>query len=123
MQLYVLVACDGLDEKQEKALKRHLPDLRAALQAYVDDNAGNGVALIDECDSDDCEDWRLGICQPVKKTVHLTFPVKLFNDLARQYGIDCEIGSIERGEYDPVSFFGKREGQGDASLIAAYLGL
>ena len=123
MHLYLLVACNGLGEKQEKKLKKNLPDLKAALQAYVDENAGDKVVLINECDSDDCEDWQLGISLPVKKSAQLKSPVKLFNDLAGKYGIDCEVGAIEENERQPVSYFGKQEGQGDAFLIAAYLGL
>jgi len=116
MLLYLLVASDRLDEKQEKKLKRNLPDLQAALQAYVDENEAGKVTLINDCDSDDCEDWRLGISQPVKKKAQIKAPVALFNDLAKQFGIDCEVGSIENGEYDPVSYFGSRAGQGDAFL-------
>ena len=88
MLVYLLVACDRLDEKQEKKLKRNLPDLQAALQAYVDENEAGNVTLINDCESD-----------------------------------DCEVGSIENGERDPVSYFGKQEGQGDAFLIGEYLGL
>ena len=123
MLLYLLVASDRLDEKQEKKLKRNLPDLQAALQAYVDENEAGKVTLINDCESDDCEDWQLGISQPVKKKAQIKAPVTLFNDLAKQYGIDCEVGSIEDGEYDPVSYFGSREGQGDAFLVGEYLGL
>ena len=123
MLLYLLVASDRLDEKQEKKLKRNLPDLQAALQTYVDENEAGKVTLINECDSDDCEDWRLGISLSVKKKAQIKTPVTLFNDLAKQYGIDCEVGSIEDGEYDPVSYFGSREGQGDAFLVGEYLGL
>lgn len=123
MHLYLVVACNGLDEKQEKKLKRNMPDLAAALQAYVDANAGDMVVLINDCGTDDCEDWLLGISMPVKKAPQLKSPVKLFNDLAAQYGIDCEVGAIENDERQPVSYFGKQEGQGDAFLLAAYLGL
>ena len=89
----------------------------------MDENEAGNVTLINDCESDDCEDWRLGISQPVKKKAQIKTPVTLFNDLARQYGIDCEVGSIENGEHDPVSYFGSREGQGDAFLIGEYLGL
>ncbi|MCK0152129.1 hypothetical protein MWU49_00290 [Alcanivorax sp. S6407] len=121
MLVYLLVACDGLDEKQEKKLKRNMPDVQAALQAFVDEN--EAASLINDCESDELEDWQLGISQPIKKKADLKPLVTLFNDLAKQYGFDCEAGSIEDGERDPVSYFGKQEGQGDAFLIAAYLGL
>lgn len=49
MLLYLLVASDRLDEKQEKKLKRNLPDLQAALQTYVDENEAGKVTLINEC--------------------------------------------------------------------------
>ena len=123
MLIYLLVACDRLEEKREKQLRQNLPELQAALQAYVDANAANNVTLINECESDDCEDWQLGISQPVKKNIHLNFPVDLFNGLAMQYGIDCEVGYIEDGAREPVSYFGKYEGKGEAFLIAEYLGL
>ena len=123
MQLYFLIACDGLDEKQEKKLKRHLSDLQAALQAYAEEQAESKVVLVNDCESDDCEDWLLGIELPAKKRVALKAPVALFNSLAKQYGIDCEVGSIEAGEREPVSYFGKAEGEGDTFLIAAYLGM
>ena len=123
MLIYLLVACDRLEEKREKQLRQNLPALQAALQAYVDTNAANNVTLINECESDDCEDWELGISQPVTKNIHLRFPVDLFNGLAEQYGIDCEVGYIEDGAREPVSYFGKYESKGEAFLIAEYLGL
>ncbi|WP_304641656.1 hypothetical protein [Pseudomonas sp.] len=123
MLVYFLVACDRLEEKQEKKLRQNLPELQAALRAYAEANTANQVTLIDACDSDDCAEWELGIIQPVKKNVHLNFPVDLFNDLAQKHGIDCEVGSIEEGVREPVSYFGAHEGRGEASLIAEYLGL
>ncbi|GGD10346.1 hypothetical protein [Halopseudomonas salina] len=123
MLIYLLIACDRLDEKQEKKLKQNLSELLAALTAYVDANEANDVTLINECDSDDCEQWQLGISQPVKKNIHLNFPVNLFNSLARKYDIDCEVGYIEDDTREPVSYFGKQEGAGEAFLIAEYLGL
>ena len=109
--------------KQEKKLRQNLPDLQAALQTYVEANEVAKVTLINDCESDDCEDWQLGISQPVKKHLHLNFPVNLFNSLAKQYDIDCEVGYIEDDVREPVSYFGKHEGQGEAFLIAEYLGL
>ena len=123
MLIYLLIACDRLEEKQEKKLRQNLPVLQAALQAYIDANPAANVTLINECESDDCEDWQLGISQPVKKNIHLNFPVDLFNKLAEQYGIDCEVGYIEDDALEPVSYFGKHEGKGEAFLIAEYLGL
>tara|TARA_R110000822_G_scaffold8772_12_gene34670 strand:+ start:1202 stop:1573 length:372 start_codon:yes stop_codon:yes gene_type:complete len=123
MLIYLLIACDRLEEKREKKLRQNLPDLQAALQAYVDANAANHVTLINECESDDCEDWQLGITQPVTKNIHLNFPIDLFNRLADQFGIDCEVGYIEDDAREPVSYFGKHEGKGEAFLIAEYLGL
>lgn len=123
MQIYVLIACDRLEDNQEKNLRKNLPALQAVLQTYVDENQANNIELINECDSEDCEDWQIGISQSVKKSIHLKYPVGLFNDLAKQYGIDCEIGSIENGEREPVSYFGKEEGKGDSFMIAQYLGL
>ena len=123
MLIYLLIASDRLEEKQEKKLRQNLPALQAALQAYVDANPAANVTLINECESDDCEDWQLGISQPVKKNIHLNFPVDLFNKLAEQYGIDCEVGYVEDGTREPVSYFGKHEGKGEAFLIAEYLGL
>lgn len=123
MLIYLLIACDRLGDKQEKKLRQNLPELQAALQAYVDANEASNVSLINECESEDCEDWQLGISQPVKKNIHLNFPVNLFNSLARKYDIDCEVGYIEEGVREPVSYFGKEEGPGEAFLIAEYLGL
>jgi len=123
MHIYLLIACDRLEEKQEKKLRQNLPELQAALQAYVEANAAHNVTLINECESNDCEDWQLGISQPVTKNSHLNFPVDLFNGLAEQYDIDCEVGYIEDDAREPVSYFGKHEGRGEAFLIAEYLGL
>lgn len=125
MHIYLLIACDRLEESQEKQLKQNLSALQAALQAYANENENeaNSVELINECESEYCEDWQLGISQTVKKSIHLKFPVNLFNDLAKQYNIDCEIGSIENNKREPVSYFGKEEGRGDSFLIAQYLGL
>jgi hypothetical protein len=127
MQIYVLIACDRLEESQEKNLKQNLTDILAALQRYVDENTVAHVSLINECDSDsdsdNCEDWQLGIAQTVKKSVQLKFPMNLFNYLAKQFSLDCEIGSIEDDSRVPVSYFGHEEGKGDSYLIAQYLGL
>ncbi|MFA5677452.1 MAG: hypothetical protein WC953_03460 [Pseudomonas sp.] len=123
MLIYLLIACDRLEDKQEKKLRQNLPELQAALQAYIEANATHNVTLINECESDDCEDWRLGISQPVTKNTHLNFPVDLFNGLAEQYDVDCEVGYVEDGVREPVSYFGKHEGKGEAFLIAEYLGL
>lgn len=123
MLIYFLIATDRLTDKQEKKLKQNLPELQAALQKYVDANQANNVILINDCDSDRCEDWQLGISQPVKKNTHLNFPVNLLNGLAKQYDIDCEVGYIEGDTREPVSYFGKEEGLGEAFLIAEYLGL
>lgn len=123
MLIYLLIACDRLEEKREKKLRQNLPELQAALQTYADANAANNVTLINECESDDCEDWQLGITQPVTKNIHLNFPIDLFNRLADQFGIDCEVGYIEDDAREPVSYFGKHEGKGEAFLIAEYLGL
>lgn len=123
MLVYILIACDRLDEKQEKKLKQNLPELQAALQVYADENTATTVTLINDCVSDNCEDWQLGISQPIKKPVHLNPPVNLFNSLAQQYDIDCEVGYIEDDVREAVSYFGKHEGRGEAFLIAEYLGL
>ena len=123
MLIYLLIACDRLEDKQEKKLRQNLPELQAALQAYAEANAAYDVILINECESDDCEDWQLGISQPVTRNTHLNFPVDLFNGLAEQYGIDCEVGYIEDGAREPVSYFGKFEGPGESFLIAEYLEL
>lgn len=123
MLIYILVACDRLEEKREKKLRQSLPELQAALQAYVEANAAHNVTLINECESDDCEDWQLGISQQVKRKLHLNPPVDLFNGLAEQYGIDCEVGYIEDDAREAVSYFGKFEGKGEAYLLAEYLGL
>jgi len=123
MEIYLTIACDRLEEKQEAQLIKNLAALQAALQTYVDENQAAGVSIINDCESEFCEDWQLGIQQTIKKSIHLKFPVKLFNDLAKEYGIDCEVGSIENGERDPVSYFGKNEGKGDSFLIAQYLDL
>ena len=123
MQIYLLVACDRLEENQETKLKQDLPEIQAVLQAYADANPNNKVELMNECDSEHCKNWQLGITQTMKKSNYLKFPVNLFNDLAKQYGIDCEIGVIENGKREPVSYFGKEEGKGDTFMIAQYLGL
>ena len=121
MQIYLLIACDRLEEKQEAKLRTNLPDIQAALQTYVDENEVAKVTLINECDSDDCEDWQLGITQTVKKSLQLKYPVNLFNDLAKKYSVDCEVGSIKGEAREPVSYFGHEEGKGDSFMIAQYL--
>ena len=123
MLVYFLIDTDRLEEKREKKLRQSLPELQAALRAYAEANTENHVTLIDACESEDCAEWELGISQPVKKNAHLNFPVDLFNGLAKKHGIDCEVGFIEEGEREPVSFFGAHEGQCEAFLIAEYLGL
>src|SRR5690606_5011116 len=116
-------ACDRHEDKQEKKLRQNLPELQAALQAYAEANAANDVILINEWENDDCEDWLPDISQPVTRHTPLDFPVDLLNGLAEQYGVDCQVGYIEVGSCEPVSYFGKHEGKGEAFLIAEYLGL
>lgn len=123
MQIYILVACDRLEESQEKKLKKNLAEILTTLQTYIDENEVAQATLINECISDDCEDWQLGITQVVKKSAQLKFPINLFNDLAKKFALDCEIGSIENEQREPVSYFGHEEGKGDSFLIAQYLGL
>lgn len=77
MLVYLLVACDGLDEKQEKKLKRAIPDVQTALQAFVAENAS--ATLIEDCESDALADWQLGISQPISKKADLKPLVTLFN--------------------------------------------
>lgn len=121
MQIYLLIACDRLEEKQEAKLRTNLPDIQAALQSYMDENEVAKVALINDCTSDDVEDWNLGITQTVKKSIQLKYPVNLFNDLAKKYSVDCEVGSIKGDVREPVSYFGHEEGKGDSFMIAQYL--
>jgi hypothetical protein len=123
MQIYLLIACDRLEENQQKKLKTNLPEIQAALQIYLDENEVAKVSLINECESDDCDDWQLGISQTVKKSIQLKFPVNLFNDLAKKYAVDCEVGMIENEKREPVSYFGHAEGRGDSFMIAQYLGV
>lgn len=123
MQIYLLIACDRLEEDQEKNLLKNQPELLAALQSYVDEGSTFNTELINDCESEFCDDWELGIMQTVKKANQLKFPVNLFNDLAKKYKIDCEIGSINKDTREPVSYFGHMEGKGDAFMIAQYLEL
>lgn len=123
MFVYLLVACDRLEEKQEAKLKENLPALQAALQKFVDDNAHAKAQLINDCESEYPEDWQLGISQSAKKKVHLKDPINLFNDLAKEFAIACEIGSLEGDTREPVSYFGHEEGKGDSFMISEYLGL
>jgi len=123
MQIYILIACDRLEEKQEKKLKQNLPDIITALQAYAESLPQAKVVMINDTESDDCEDWQLGIEQSVKKNKQLQIPINLFNDLAKKYAIDMEVGTVEKGKREAVSYFGKEEGRGDSFMIAQYLDL
>lgn len=123
MKIYVVIACDGLEDTQETALKEHRSGIVNALNDYVEANTTFGAELINDCESEFCENWQLGIAQTVKKANQLKFPINLFNDLAKQYKIDCEIGSINKGTREPVSYFGHLEGKGDPFMIAQYLEL
>ncbi len=123
MQIYILIACDRLEEKQEKKLKQNLPDIITALQTYAESLPQAKVVMINDTDSDDCEDWQLGIEQSVKKNKQLQIPINLFNDLAKKFSIDMEVGTVEKDKREAVSYFGKEEGRGDSFMIAQYLDL
>ncbi|EAT13868.1 hypothetical protein HF888_10550 [Bermanella marisrubri] len=123
MQIYIFVACDRLEEAQEKQLKQNREDILAALKAYTESMPQVDIKVINETDSDNCEDWVLGIEQPIKKPKQLQTPVNLFNDLAKQYGIDAEFGTAEDGNREAVSYFGHEEGKGDSFMLAQYLEL
>ena len=66
MQIYILIACDRLEEKQEKKLKNNLADILLALQTYADSLPQAKVVVVNDTESDECEDWQLGIEQSVK---------------------------------------------------------
>ena len=123
MFIYLLVACDRLEEAQEEKLKANLPEIQAALQKFVDDNNHAKATLINDCESEYPEDWQLGISQSAKKKIHLKDPIQFFNDLAKKFAIDCEIGSLDGEVREPVSYFGHEEGKGDSFMIGEYLGL
>lgn len=121
MELYILIACDRLEDAQEKKLKAELSDIQAKLQTYSEEFEFAHAQFINDCDSDRCEDWQLGVSQQIKKKPQLKFPIDFFNQLAKDHKLDCEIGEIEEGQRNPVSFFGHQEGKGDSFMIAQYL--
>ncbi|WP_396586961.1 hypothetical protein [Bermanella sp. R86510] len=123
MQIYILIACDRLEEAQEKKLKNNLADIVATLTAYAESMPNVSITIINDTDSEDCEDWQLGIEQPVKNGKQLQTPVNVFNDLAKKLAIDVEIGSIENSKREAVSYFGHEEGRGDSFMLAQYLTL
>ncbi len=123
MQIYILIACDRLEENQEKKLKKNLPDILVALQGYADKLPQAKVVLINDTDSEDCDDWQLGIEQSAKKSKQLQTPINFFNDLAKKFSIDMEVGSINKESREAVSYFGAHEGRGDSFMIAQYLDL
>ncbi len=123
MQIYILIACDRLEENQEKKLKNNRADIILAMQAYAESLPQAKVVLINESDELDIEDWQLGIEQSVKKNKQLKEPLNFFNDLAKKFGIDMEIGSVVKGKREAVSYFGASEGKGDSFMISQYLDL
>ncbi|WP_119395668.1 hypothetical protein [Salinibius halmophilus] len=102
MELYILIACDRLEEAQENKLKADLPAIQARLQSYAEDCAFADGKFINECDSEFCDDWQLGISQRIKKKPQLKFPIEFFNDLAKEFKVDCEVGEIEDGQRNPA---------------------
>ena len=123
MQIYILIACDRLEEKQEKKLKNNLADILVALQTYADSLPQAKVVVVNDTESDECEDWQLGIEQSVKKNKQLQLPINLFNDLAKKFAIDMEVGTVDGESREAVSYFGHEEGRGDSFMISQYLGL
>ncbi|MEY8203580.1 MAG: hypothetical protein RPR40_00785 [Bermanella sp.] len=127
MQIYILIACDHLEENQEKKLKKNQPAILSALQAYADSLPQAGVVVINDCtnqsDDEGCDHWQLGIEQSVKKSKQLQLPINLFNDLAKKFAIDAEVGSVKKGKREALSYFGAQEGRGDSFMIAQYLDL
>ncbi len=127
MQIYILIACDRLEENQEKKLKKNLPDIQKALQTYAENHPQAKVTLINECEIDDegasCEDWQLGIEQSLTKAKQLQVPINYFNDLAKKFSIDMEVGTVKKGKRDAISYFGASEGKGDSFMMAQYLGV
>lgn len=123
MQTYILLACDRLEEPQEKKLIANLPEIKQALYRYAEEQGLDLVKIIDNSDSEHCEDWQLGIEQPIKKSKQLQTPINFFNDLGKEFKLDFEIGSVENDKREAVSYFGFEEGHGDPFMIAQYLDL
>lgn len=123
MHIYIHIACDRLEKSQEAKLQANLPNILEELQKYADTSPQANVVVINESSEEDCENWVVGIEQTVKKNKQLQAPINLFNDLAKQFSLDLEIGSIEKGQRSAVCYFGTEEGRGDSYMIAQYLGL
>ena len=121
MQLFILIACDRLEEDQEKKLKNNLAKIRAAIQGYGEQY--ELAQIIDDCDNEFCDLWQIGIEQPIKKAKQLVNPINFFNDLCKQFQLDAEVGMVENDEREAVSYFGTVEGHGDPFMIAQYLDL
>ena len=123
MLLYISLASDRLEETQEKALKNNLSAIQAQFNHYVEQQNAGLVTLINDCESDNCDNWQLGIEQPIKKNKQLQIPIDFFNTLAKDFKLDFELGMIENATREAVCYFGFEEGAGDAFMIARYLDL
>ncbi|NRB40764.1 MAG: hypothetical protein HRU20_20220 [Pseudomonadales bacterium] len=123
MQLYILLASDRLEEKQENQLKENLPAIREAIENYIAEKDLPTLKMINHCDSDMCEDWQLGFEQPIKKNKQLQTPINFCNDLAEKFNLDFEVGFVEDETHEAVCYFGAEEGPGDTFMIAQYLDL
>jgi len=123
MNIYILIACDRLEDTQESKLRKNQPDILAALNTYAESMPQINITVHNDTGSDDCEDWILGIEQSIKKPKQLQAPVNLFNDLAKQFAIDFEFGTVEDENREAVSYFGHEEGKGDSFMLAQYLDL
>ena len=123
MQIYILLACDRLEEAEENRLLNNKADILAAFQSYSEAQNFDLLQLILDADDSYCENWRIGLQQPIKKAKQLLAPVNFCNDLAQQFQLDFEIGEVQDDSFDAVSYFGFQEGKGDPFMLAQYLDL
>lgn len=124
MDIYVMLDCERLDDKQEKQLRKSSVAMITAIESFVVENPQADIrTLFHTAAESDLLDWQLGIELSVKKIAQLKLVLDFFNLLAKEYRQDFVLGIIEGETREDICYFGFEEGTADRFLIAQYLGL
>jgi len=114
MDIYMIVIADEMTDVVE-------PVIEAINKALEGDELK--AVLINECQDEDPQHWRVGISLSLNKKKWLQQPLNFLFSLCKADKIDFVVGFVEGGEAEDVCYFGHNEGKPDLFEVGTYLGL